>query len=147
MSYLETKRNTLMNSIASGPTNLFEGLTWKKRTYNEDGYTIGTKTANGRCHEEEFITMKVGETYYVRIIRPNNTVWHDCELYDSDKNYMGRLNWNYASVARGTTFTATQPFLRYSGQLGIPTASLKLCKDGEQDDIEYVYINPDDVPD
>ena len=88
MSELETKRNSIMNAIASGQlTNLLANCTWL------DGYfgrnTIETPTSNKEKYCEEYIEVQPNHRYLlINKTSGVNPFWCRYLIYNSSQTYI-----------------------------------------------------------
>ena len=125
MSYLETKRNAIMNAVASGQlTNLLANTTWQEGYYNTDG-TINTNGGNSKVmYESEYIDVEVGKKYLLIADYSNSSAqypqrWYKIPQYDSNEDFVSCKDWASAdtwmwgkTTVSWTTFA--QPKIRVS---------------------------------
>ena len=122
MSYLEQKRNAIMNAVASGQlTNLLAGCTWLDGYFGGGG-SIQTPTANKEKYCDEYIEVEPNH-YYAIIYRYSSLVgiWTRCCAYNSSKAYNELITWtnndNRSTFGIGTFRTNGQTtYLRFSSR-------------------------------
>ena len=90
---LETKRNALMNAVASGQlTNLLANTTWQSGYFAYNGSISGSGVPK-EMYESEYIDLDSSETYVLLISTPNlSENWIGIGTYNNDGTWKSRLN-------------------------------------------------------
>ena len=92
MSYLETKRNALMNAIQSGGfNNLLENVSWANGYFDRSGNVASPSSTQLEVYCEDYIEVEP-DSYYIWQMEYGRSVstWATYTCYDSDKNYISR---------------------------------------------------------
>ena len=128
MSYLETKRNAIMNAIASGQlTNLLANKTWASGYFSNNGSIVGASASNKEKYEQEYIEVDTTKNYLI-VSKVNNlgTQWWGIATYDSEGVFKQRTSpitstsaIEYAIIVWKPTYPKARVSLRTFGDADI----------------------------
>ena len=94
MSYLETKRNAIMNAIASGQlTNLLANCTWARGFFDGNGGISSAGSTTKEKYENEYIEVDTTDEYVwvLKFPTPQSAWVGYCE-YQQDETFVTRRN-------------------------------------------------------
>ena len=111
MSYLEIKRNAIMNAIASGQlTNLLANKTWASGYFTQSGSITSASATNKEKYEQEYIEVDTTKNYLI-VSKLNNlgAQWWGVATYDSEEVFKQRVSPISSATAQEYVIVVWKP--------------------------------------